>query len=332
MIDVVTLNLPQAQFEILNHKQFKPPSSILYKKHQDLGKYFQCVQNISKTETKYYPNLTVYKGVRPVRPGGYAIELNIKFSVPKLIFGNNFDECTDNDFPHVIDILHQRLQSMSIRCDSDALTNAKVTYIEYSKNVVLEKYISCTMVMQELRKIDLGKRLDLRELAYVNGGEGVKWHNNSRELMFYDKIKDLLKAKVSEKRAVEDDNSIQFPLLKKFPSGLEVLRDESRLSDGTVINSTLNKLGINTNRTFKELFNSQISRAVLLNDLIPINKELNTVLLGKMDVADIFNSIKRQGIPTMKASELCGVISLMEEIGQKMARSYYSDSQLIMAH
>ena len=58
--------------------------------------------------------------------------------------------------------------------------------------------------------------LDVNQTDYRNEGHSYKWHCNSYEVVFYDKIKDLEKAKQSEKRAIEKDNAIQLHLFPEL--------------------------------------------------------------------------------------------------------------------
>src|SRR5262245_29680440 len=75
----------------------------------------------------------------------------------------------------------------------------------------------------------LSQRLDLAKTDFRNGGHAVRYHANSLDIIFYDKIKDLERARISEKRAIERDNIGQIDLFKgarSLPKQLEVLRPE----------------------------------------------------------------------------------------------------------
>ena len=74
------------------------------------------------------------------------------------------------------------------------------------------------MVMHELSKIDpahqagpLTHRLPERRT--------IRYHANSYKVTFYDKVKDLEKARYSEKRAMERDSSVQLDILEKLKLG-----------------------------------------------------------------------------------------------------------------
>ena len=108
--------------------------------------------------------------------------------------------------------------------------------------------------------------LDTNQTDYRNEGHCYKWHCNSYEVVFYDKIKDLEKAKKSSKRATEKDSELQLGFLKPFENRkrFEILRMEVRLNKRQKIKQLCNKLGIKTDLTFKKLFKPAISKKILL--------------------------------------------------------------------
>jgi len=101
MLDTIVITLDNGTFTILDHNKFSPSTAGLYDKSYQLGgrSNFTCKQNSTKAESDqgiYKPRLTVTK--RYNQNSGYNIVLKIEFSAPKMLFGNNFDEPTDDDF------------------------------------------------------------------------------------------------------------------------------------------------------------------------------------------------------------------------------------------
>lgn len=88
-------------------------------------------------------------------------------------------------------------------------------------------------------------------------------------MVFYDKIKDLEKARISSKRALEKDNDMQLHMFKELRTRkkFEVLRMEVRLNKRTKIKQLFKALGIKAELTFKKLFKPAISKKVLLHYL-----------------------------------------------------------------
>ena len=215
MLDTVVLSLDSNQFEIFEPGRFSPAADgLLHAPYYKLGGRgnFSCYQNPTKADFdagRYLPRLTLSK--RKAR-GGFALTLKVEFSAPKLLHGNNFDELRSRDFDRVLATLRQALASMGVRVDDDTLRAARVSAIHYSKNIALADHTSCSMVMRELDLIDLNGRLDLSHTDYRYEGHTIRYHANSFELTFYDKLRDLEKARYSEKRAIECDNRVQLGL------------------------------------------------------------------------------------------------------------------------
>ena len=270
MLDTIALTLDRHQFEICDPDRFSPSArGVVGPPYYPLGGRgnFSCVLNPTKRELAeghYRPRLTLAK--RVVR-GGFALTLRVEFSAPKLLFGNNFDELVSRDFDRVLDALHRSLGELGIAVDSDTLRGARVSAIHYSKNIAFTDYTTCSMVMSELELIDLDRRLDLSHTDYRNEGHAIRYHANSYEVTFYDKLRDLEKARVSEKRAIERDYGPQLGLFTSrgmFSKELEILRMEVRLGNRTKIVNLIERVEPGTEPTFAALFNAGIAKGVLM--------------------------------------------------------------------
>ncbi len=268
MIDTIVLMLQHPDFSIGNHDRFSPSTKGLFRPpYYSLGGRgnFSCYQNPTAEEFKkgvYKPRLTVTK--RPAK-GGYAVVLRIEFSIPKLLFGNNFDEVSESNFAQVVDKLLARLREMDVILPRHVLETAPVSAIHYSKNIPLTDHSTPYGILKEIAKINLTQALDLNQTDFRNEGHCLKFHANSYELAFYDKMKDLRKAKTSEKRTVEKSYAIQLDLFEDLEpkKPFEVLRMEARLNKREVIKRFLKKAGVGCELTFAELFKKDISQKIL---------------------------------------------------------------------
>ena len=122
------------------------------------------------------------------------------------------------------------------------------------------------MVMAELDRIDPTKRLDLSHTDYRNEGHAIRYHANSFELVFYDKLKDLERAQYSERRGLEKEYGaglLQRARAKLLPKELEVLRMEVRLGTRAKIKSVLEHTGISAEACFESLFDADVAQRVL---------------------------------------------------------------------
>ncbi len=269
MLDTIVLTLDPPQFSVADPERFSPSAEGLFRPpFYLLGARgnFSCVQNGTKADFDaaiYRPRLTLTKRKSTA---GFSVTLRIEFSAPKLIFGNNFDELCSEDFETVLAALHKSLMAMGIRVLVDDLRAARVSAIHYSKNIAFTDFTTCSMVMSELERIDLNQRLDLSRTDWRNGGHAVRYHANSFEITFYDKMKDLRQAKISEKRAIEDDYRPQLDIFKDraaFLKQLEILRMEVRLGTRAKIMSIMKRVGATIEPTFAALFDASIAKDVL---------------------------------------------------------------------
>ena len=97
---------------------------------------------------------------------------------------------------------------MGVIVSTDTLAQAPVCAIHYSKNIALTDGSIPFHYINKIKEANVRLSLDTNESAYRNDGHGYKWHCNAYEVAFYDKIKDLEKAKQSSKLAIEKDNEI----------------------------------------------------------------------------------------------------------------------------
>ncbi len=274
MIDTIVLVLRQNMFTIMHHEYFSPSTEGLYKQEEyyRLGSRSNmvCKQNPTPSELKagiYKPRLTVTK--RMNRQRQFEITMKIEFSIPKLLYGNNFDEVEETDFDKVLQILKEKLRNMGVMIFEHLLITAPVSAVHYSKNIVLTDYSTPYTYLEKLSKVNINQRLDLNQTDFRNEGHSLKYRANSFEVAFYDKLKDLNKAKTSEKRAEEKDNSIQLNLFEevKIRKPFEVLRMEVRLNKKQKLVQILKQVGVTDEPTFKLLFSKDISQKVLFHYL-----------------------------------------------------------------
>ena len=333
MIDTIVLTLDEDSFKIVEHDKFSPSTEGLY---SPTGYYrlggranLTCVQNPTSTELRngiYKPRLTVTKRID--RHHQFQITLKIEFSIPKLLYGNNFDELEDDDFTLVILKLKQSLRDMGVIVSEPVLINARVSAIHFSKNIPLVDYTTPYTYLERLAKINLNQRLDLNQTDFRNEGHSLKFRANSFEVAFYDKMKDLSKAKISEKRAEESENAIQLNLFKEveIQKPFEVLRLEVRLNRRQKLRQVLKSVGIETEPTFQALFKREIAQKVLLEYMTRIERSYPPILLCDYKDAKTFlsNSLisngKTEKTGLRKALWMLGARMIIEEVGVREFR------------
>jgi len=278
MVDTVTLRLNEPDFKISNHKKFSPSSEgLFFPPYSRMGgkAYLDCYQNPTRKDLQngnYKPQLTLRKTWINGTP---KIFLYMQFSAPKIIYNNNFDELTNDDFDYLADRLQSKLLTMGVLTTSKAIINAPVVKIHYGKNILLPPFVIPYMITKEVGKIDFDLRYDLAEKDYLNSGQSLRFHTKEFEFILYDKKKDLEKAKKGEK-SIDKDPEVQLNLFEKFvpKKSFEILRLELRLNTSNKIKKELSSKV--ENYTFQQLFNSDISTYILNKywDLILENYQL----------------------------------------------------------
>lgn len=201
------------------------------------------------------------------RTGGRTPELLIEVSLPKLLFGNNFQEVSDLDFEAICQKLANSLSRAGIPIAIEQLVTADVRKIDFCKNVIFNDYTSVSSIVKDIRTADMSKRNDNQLTDYRNGGHIYHiMHTNSLDVSLYDKVADLKQGKISEHRAHESTNYTQFKLLDTFDSNksLSVARFEVRLNSKAKIRHELSRFEIPTSHiTFKSIYRSDIAKKVL---------------------------------------------------------------------
>jgi len=328
MIDTIVLTLSKDMYTILERDKFTPSAKGLYDLSVGFGgrSYIKCVQNSMSAEQKrgiYKPRLTLTK--RPSRQGGYDIPLKIEFSAPKMLFGNNFDELSDNDFSSLISKLNTTLRLMGVFVFEDYLINAPVSAVHFSKNIPLTDYTTPYTYIKQLTKLNINQRLDTNQTDYRNEGHSFKYRANSFEVAFYDKLKDLEQGKKSEKRAIEKDNALQLGLFDKLSNStaFEVLRMEVRLGKRQKLKQILRMTGLDLEPTFRSMFSVEVAKKVLLHYLEEIESNYPPLLNYEYDSPEKFFTdfmINNPDKRLCSALKYLGMRVLFEKLGVREFR------------
>lgn len=321
MIDTIVLTLPSHLFYIHRPEKFAPHAGML-RSMAFSGSMIKAVYNPTKAdkETGYKPRLTLIR--RPAPKGIVSMSLRIEFSAPKLIFGNNFEELRGKDhFQPVINALHTALRDMGIAISKEHLKTASVSAIHYSKNILLEAHTPCFVLIQALEKLDVPQKLDLTQTDFRNAGQMVKYHASTYEIALYDKVKDLEQAKkYGAGRGAETDYETQTDIFKNASNRPEVLRFEVRLKSKK-LKALLKTLQQHHSLTFESLFNSTLSRCILLHYWDQITGGFSAMTIDTKDVSSLIQSIrisfprKRPG----KIAEMIGIITASQQLGWRGA-------------
>lgn len=329
MIDTVTIKIPSNCFTIKDHSRFAPSTKGLFQPpFYDAGKRgVKCVFIPSKSDLEQFQYLPRISVLKMVRKGGFETSLMIEFSAPKLLLGNNFDELLDNDFYKICSKIHSILFELGIIVkDIKAIQNAYVSTIHFGKNFLLQDYSTPYYYLSAFSKADINMAYDINSTDFRNGGHAVKYHSNDFEVTFYDKIKDLEKSVISEKKAMEKDNAFQIGILKdlKMLKPFEVLRFEVRFGTKKRLKRFVVSKNIPVDDfTFSGLFKKGIAKAVLQAVFKDIEQGYPRILQTQAHNLENSMIFLKMDNPHLKSKELLmyiGLKSIISEIGTRKLR------------
>jgi hypothetical protein len=307
MIDTVCSLIPQSRIVLMGENGEPVQKWDIQAIAENYTKYVRNPSLKDKRSGQYFPRVTSYS-----RRYQHEPQIKIEFSAPKLLFLNNVEELSDNQFPNIIDALQDRLRRMGIRVFKHVLQNATVSSVHFGRNFVFQDGQTATNIIGQLQKIDIRKSFDFAKSRYINDGQSLCCHTSAHELIFYDKIADLAKGK---KRSIDrDQTAFQMDLfletrIRGHP--LEILRMEVRLVQKQKLNAILHKLDLPINPTFDQIFKAELSKKVLLHYWQEMIREKNQgSLMPTLQPIDIAKRIY-SATPSIQPKQLLAEIGML---------------------
>jgi len=267
---------------------------------------FRIAMNPSKAAKQqgiYQPRLMYIE--RPVPNYSISHELTIEVSLPKLYYGNNFNELTDDLFSAVATRLSETLSAAyDVWIAPSTIEQAEVRRIDYSKNIIFDDYTPVSSIIGVMRTADISKAYDFQNTDFKNGGHIYHIHLNSMDIVMYDKIADLKQSMVSEKRSYEQGNYTQLHIanLLEERKNVTVARFEIRLNGKPRIRQELKAVGISDDLRLIALFSTDTSSKILLRHWENIMNRIPRAATVYFSADQFLISLK-QANPTMKFAE-----------------------------
>lgn len=258
MIDTVILSMPTTEAEILRKSTDGTPAWSLQSRKIAYDTYIKEPLAEDVESGLYFPKVTAFR--RKGSNGSWSASVRIEFSAPKLIYGNNIEELAEAQFDAVVAALNDRLQRLGLTIGAEQLKTASVRAVHYSKNVEMQDGYSAMYAIAEISKINLNTRFDLSRTRYMNDGQSLCMYTRSHSFVIYDKVADLLRGKG---KAIDVSQTQKQSALATTMKGRDVLRFEVRLSEKRKMNTVLRKAGFAENPTFRDVFATDKSKAVL---------------------------------------------------------------------
>lgn len=258
MIDTVILSLPTTEAEILRRSIDGTPAWSLQGRKVAYDTYIKEPLAEDLESGLYFPKATAFR--RKGTNGFWSASLRIEFSAPKLVYGNNIEELSEAQFDDVVVALDDRLRRLGLTINVEQLKTASVRAVHYSKNIEMQDGYSAMYAIAEISKINLNTRFDLSRTRYMNDGQSLCMYTRSHSFVIYDKMADLLRGKG---KAIDMSQTQKQDTLAATMKGRDVLRLEVRLSEKRKMNAVFRKAGFAENPTFRDVFATDKSKAVL---------------------------------------------------------------------
>jgi len=320
MIDTVVLIIQEGFYKVLDPNKFTPSTETLDRLGGFGAKAFaKCLQNPTKEDTQkgiYKPRLTITKRATK---SGIIKTLKIEFSSSKLLFLNNLNELTDNDFSLLIDTLRQRLFEMGVEISKTSLQLATVSTVHYSKNIILPSFVTSTMIIKELAKVNITKRLSLDKTFFKNQGHALAFYSKSYSIVIYDKIKDI--QKTTGVKVDGDPTNFQQGLFEDKKPSSEILRIEIRLNHPYKIESLFKAIGKPADRSFINVFKEEKAKLVIQHYWSIITNSVNKFIFTSDESLHKTAEEIYQSNPSISAIKLLSIIGYFQFVKQDSGRT-----------
>lgn len=258
MWDTIIVEMGEGMFRIIDGDRFSPTIGMLMKSKRGFDKAYLNMTETEKRQNIYRPRLTVLKR-------GLRMILKMEFSAPNIVYKNNVDEMTIQDFIPMVNSIQVFLAGI-VAVSATALQNASVTAAHASKNIVLRSGYGAQAVIAELYKVNYGRWFDLDKVDFRNNGRALQIRVTSNSLVLYDKIADY---KQSAKRSIDKTSVYQKSLFEGIGQMDEqILRIEARLTNKKKMNEVLRVVGGKVNPTLKDLFESEVLAMNIINNYL----------------------------------------------------------------
>ena len=303
MIDTVSLKIRFATFDGTGKGAWEIKRKDLFE-HSDIentpGKNWHLWNKNDKNKpNEYLPHVEIWN----FNSGYYCTyALYIRFSVPKLLYGNNLLEVSERQFSDVCIMLRQKLELMGIDISLNTIKQAEVIQIHYSKNIVCYG-IPVPLILKRLAmaKPPVG-RMSIQKVSYRNAQQ-VIFHNKIREVCFYDKYQEVLSDAMMRKR---------LAWLFKREDLKNILRIEVRLNKKAALKTHFAPL---REITFQIAFQKEYAKTALSEYWGRIYSSLQTVA-GDFGAPEyLFEMLRQQGLSVDKCLREVALNALVRSIG-----------------
>ena len=183
-----------------------------------------------------------------------------------------------------------------------------------SKNIVFLDYTSTQTILNTIGKLDISKVYDFQNTNFRDG-HVVHIHTNSLAIAFYDKMADLRKTRISDKRTIKKDNLVQLNLLDKLEETkpLEIFRYEARFNGRRAIKQAFPDL---EKWTFEEMYKKSLCKAILIKHWQKITKSVDLLALDVDKPFELLQNYIEENNETPQATlAAIGAMNVISQVG-----------------
>jgi hypothetical protein len=205
--------------------------------------------------------------------------LYIEFSASKSLFGNSYCEWIDDDLDNLIDWLWRVLKAMGIDTTKEALFNARVDKMHFSKNFIFPDEITFKAFFELLKKTKY-PNLKGKSILYENGGTVYRYHSDIWAISLYNKLRELMLKNPELAEQLKSDG-INY-----------VLRAEVQFNDRLKLEKFMKNLGFREENTLANMFKVQRLIAVFNKVFMNLHKKSPYFYQNTNTNAELLKSIK----------------------------------------
>jgi hypothetical protein len=190
-------------------------------------------------------------------------KLVVQVSLPKLVFGSSIFDLDERFLPIAAKILSDNLAEIKVGVTPEAILNATVTRVDYSKVIQISPSFGTTdRFLRALLPYDLKQSSDFNRRDYHDGKDGfyIKFWNTSQGLVLYDKFDEIV---TNGKTKLEQEIARQYKA-GKWTKG--ALRIELSLQKKQTVDSVLRQFSGTKQKDYslRDVARTDIAKACIL--------------------------------------------------------------------
>jgi len=309
MIDTIKILIALRFIKIIKPERFGGTNQIKQFEMTDI--YGNASMSYTNPPTKdekrqgYFPRIALAKNAFYINES--LINLSIECSLPKILFNNNVEELKNHDICNVISKLQEKLLIMGVEVSNEAIRNAYVQRVDYSKNFIIKSNLQ--LFLHHFTKIPIDPKLGIIKTDYQRGGTGMKFYTNLYQVIIYNKLAEIEKSlKYSDSRSLTNDNYSQREIFNTLQErGLKIIRYEVSLK-----RKKITKLPIQ-NFNFESLFNADLSKQILQTHIEKLHSGIRSLnLYTSFSLTDRI----KIAFPNIKSNRLASLKGYMQDIAE----------------